>query len=221
MIEERGVGLKNILRRFLLKGVLVSIVVFFIAMFINATVVLVWFSNNDVPLTSVHWSIIGVFLGGYPLVAYVLLGFVRSLTVLYSDVFASFIKPKISVVTDLSISKIDEKMKVSKTLNKEFGSSIILGIMDSVDSSLSKYPKIIRNLVNWVLRKSSIEEDLLPYIESVENLTPETMSAEVSQWIEENLSDLVEGLKPFWFDLLIPLHVALLIGLWFIHLINI
>ena len=71
MKEETKVVLKEMLSNFLLKGVLVSVIVFFLAMLINSTVLLIWFTTNDQETTSLHWSIIGVLGGLYPIAVYV------------------------------------------------------------------------------------------------------------------------------------------------------
>jgi hypothetical protein len=221
MKEETGVVLKNMLRNFLLKGVLVSVIVFFIAMFINSAVVLAWFSTNDVSITSTQWTIIGILGGLYPMAVYIVLGVFRCLRVLYADVFTAFIKPQIRVITDFSTSKLDDKVKASEILKKEFSTSLIFSVVEYVDSRLSKFPKLIRVSIHWVLIKISIEKEFLSYIETIENLTPEGMSQKLSEWLEEKLQDVVGDLKPFWMKLLIPIHVGLLIGLWFIHLIDV
>ena len=51
-------------------------------------------------------------------------------------------------------------------------------------------------------------------------LSSEEMSRKLSGWLEKQLVDLVEEIKPSWVKLLIPVHAALLFGLWFIHLID-
>ena len=70
------------------------------------------------------------------------------------------------------------------------------------------------------MKKVSIEKELLSYIETIEKLSSEEMSRKLSGWLEKQLVDLVEEIKPSWVKLLIPVHAALLFGLWFIHLID-
>ncbi|MFT6716786.1 MAG: hypothetical protein ACJA0Q_001434 [Saprospiraceae bacterium] len=221
MKEESKEVLKNMLENFLLKGVLLSVVIFFVGMILNTVVVLLWFKYNNHEITGLHWSIIGFLCGIYPIAVFILHGVFRCLTVLYADVFTAFIKPQIRVITDKSVSKLDSKIQTSELLKKQYGTHIMLDVVNYVDSSLSKFPKLIRVPILWVLKKVNIEYDFLSLVNNLENLSPEETSTKVAEWLEHKLSDLVNDVKPFWTKLLIPIHICLLIGLWFIHLIKV
>ena len=139
---------------------------------------------------------------------------------MYADVFTVFIKRQIRVITDVSTSRLDDKVKASEVLKKKFSTSLIFSVVEYVDARLSKFPKLIRLSVHWVLKKVSIEKEFLSHLETIENLAPQEMSLKLSEWLEEKLKDVVNDLKPFWMKLLIPIHIGLLVCLWFIFSSN-
>ncbi len=205
MKTELKADLKKISINFLLKGVLVSIGIFVLAMIVNSVILGFWYAYRQNEISTNQLVITGILAGVYPIAVYIIIGIVRSIKVILKEIVVVVIIPAIEKYMD----KL-EKEKFEKMVENNDFSSVILEV---VYEKLRGMHGWMRKLTEWLLSKVNISIDLLSL---GENGAYEEIKSKILEYLEEVFENTIDALVPFWIRILIPVHLILLVVIWFI-----
>lgn len=202
----------KIIKNSLIKGILISVVLFWIAMGIHTLVLALWYNGYEGELTQAHSVPLTTLGGVFPVFAHIMLGIVRSLKTLQTDLYFKLLKPQIINSITTSIEKQKDKIGTPENSVNDFREKIFNMIWETVEKSFSHLPHWIKKSIIWIMNKASLHAALLYFAKTAQNLSPQQLSSK----LDDIFVKVIDNAKPFWISWLLPLHIGLLIAIWFI-----
>ncbi len=205
MKKEISEDIKRILKSVFLKGLLLSIVIFFIAMTLNFIILSIWYAFNKDGISVNQLVTVGILGGLFPVIVYIVLGIVRCAKVFLRNIVQVVILPIAQKSIDQYVTEKKGKIDDYENMKSK--------ITSKVTDKLTNLPAWAKRLTKWLLGKIHISTEL---ISIGANATHEDIIKKLMDYLEESLNSVIDSFAPFWVNLLIPLHVLLLLIIWFI-----
>lgn len=212
---EIKVKIGNVLKRTFVKGVLIALVIFFSAQFLNGLNLAIWYAKQS-ESTDLKIGILGLLGGVYPIIVYMVLGLFRCLSVLYESVFDQFFRAQIPELSAKILSKGFDNEKVKAASEKIEKGDVTNDLFEWVTDRLKHVPSWLQKVVLWVFRRAGLDMELYVQLQELVKLSRAEAEERLTIWITESLETLVDELKPFWLKWLIPSHICVSVAIWFL-----
>jgi len=112
----------------------------------------------------------------------------------------------------------DELLKESNVESlKKLEKNILIRTVGMIKEKTATFPKLIRLLLNFVLKRFTPQSDQLhAYLKLIKEKDEDEIKLRINELIASKLIEASNRVIPFWVIYLIPINTILFILLWFI-----
>lgn len=202
---------KAIVKNLIVKGIIPAAFLLVLANTFN--IVNLWAYHSQYPASTFSkiQIILLVLLFTIVTIGYIFLGLFWCLKAIYTPVYSIYIKRHLESMVSKAIRKVEHQVQTNNIEEKFFPK-----LIQQINMQIMGLPNWIIKTINWLLNRVNFDLAYLSYVDKKHfHSDSELIKANV-QFLETLLANLMDHIKPFWLNVLIPAQILFSILLWWL-----